>query len=113
MKIFENYLQEFSDITVEEALTLLGVLEVVNEKVIVFDSNKSQNIITTPKRICWLVPKENKAFTVGPIQFCGGPPNEPGWFTGTLLTLVLDKIMYNDAMFEINGMKLALGGVYG
>lgn len=33
------------------------------------------------------------------VQFGGGPPGSYGWFTGTLVTFVCDRIMYHAARF--------------
>lgn len=33
------------------------------------------------------------------VQFGGGPPGSYGWFTGTIVTFVCDRIMYHAAKF--------------
>jgi hypothetical protein len=30
---------------------------------------------------------------IGPLKFRGGPPNKVAWYDGTLLTLIIDKIL--------------------
>lgn len=34
-----------------------------------------------------------RASEVGPLRFYGGPPSRPGWYYGSVLTLLLDKIL--------------------
>jgi hypothetical protein len=42
---------------------------------------------------------------VGPLKFSGGPPNKIAWYDGTLLTLIIDKIL--NAYVEGNQNLLA------
>jgi hypothetical protein len=33
------------------------------------------------------------ASDIAPIEFYGGPPNRPAWYSGTLLTFLVDRIL--------------------
>ena len=36
------------------------------------------------------------------ISFCGGPPGNVFTVEGTLLTLLVDRLLYNEALLEMN-----------
>jgi|WetSurMetagenome_2_1015567.scaffolds.fasta_scaffold02484_8 hypothetical protein len=109
MRPFEDYQRELTGITLEEAVTLLQEIGYDKERIIL--RTPTGNFIGTPMSVCFKLPGKRLANTIGPIEFCGGPPGRVRWVIGTLETFVLDKMMTFDAdaeiHYEIYGTKVA------
>lgn len=50
---------------------------------------------TMPQKLLKEFPSIERLYAneIGPLHFYGGPPNKPGWYKGTLLTLLMDKVL--------------------
>lgn len=82
------------------SLQHLTVTRVVNYLTYTFDSGtdeiKVEDTVTTPIGLandCWPGILASEV----PILFWGGPPDEPDWFQGSLLTMLIDRLFYNVA----------------
>lgn len=110
MRSFADYEREYENLTAGQAIDLLIELDAITDRIIV--EGAAGNIMMTPMRMCFKIPGERKASTLGPIQFCGGPPGTYTWVVGSLLAMVMDKVMYRDAKEEAKarryGMKVAV-----
>lgn len=109
MRSFEEYLREFADLTAGQAIDILSEMQIEKDRIII--EGRAGNVMTTPMHFCFKLPWDTPACTVGPIQFCGGPPGQYNWIQGTLLTMVLDHVMHHDATEELKtrlyGTKIA------
>ncbi len=102
-------------ISISEALKILHDFGCETEEVLVTGPRGSYK--TTPWKIAADYSDEYPAQGTREFTFCGGPPGQHGWFTGTLLTLVIDKILYRIAKEKItqfyyqrNGIKVKVKG---
>jgi hypothetical protein len=92
--------------TVREALGILKDMQVEDEKIIFSDATGSHAV--TIWDYCYGIPDRVLASSIEPIQFSGGPPGRYFWTVGSLNTLVMDKLMYRDAVEEVrNGSHVA------
>jgi hypothetical protein len=92
--------------TVREALDILEAMNVEDEKIIFSDATGSHAIPIWD--YCTGIPDSVLADSIEPIQFSGGPPGQYFWSVGSLNTLVMDKLMYRDAIEEVrNGSHVA------
>ena len=110
MKKLEEYQKEFNGLTAGEAIDILVGLQGEKDQIII--PVDTGNIITTPLKLCFKTPCDVSAAIIGPFQFCGGPPGRYGWVSGTLLTMVIDKVMHYDSTEEtrerLYGTKVAV-----
>lgn len=104
MKPFCAYRKECEHLNVTEALKILKTLDCLYEKIIVNTTmgNKAISIAV----FCRNIPDVVFASSVGPIQFSGGPPGDYFWILGSLRDIVIDKLMYRDAIAERRGEVL-------
>lgn len=100
MKPFEDYEREFHGLTVDEALTILSECDSLHESVLVLNKTTKLLEVKTIHKICKRIPGDTKAIDVGPVQFQGGPPGSYLWIHGSLLTMVMDKVMLSDVADE-------------
>jgi hypothetical protein len=100
MRPLIQYLSEYRHISIAMALNLLSDIKADGEQVLVWDYGENGVKATTPRQLCSGFPAHRKASTIGPFQFLGGPPDRINWLDGSLLTFVVDKIMYKDAIEE-------------
>jgi hypothetical protein len=112
MRSFEEYQREFANLTAGEGIAILSELSMAGDRIIV--PSQVGNVMTTPMKLCFKLPYETPANTVGPLQFCGGPPGQYDWIEGSLATMVMDHVMHHDAVEErrtrIYGTKIAVSG---
>ncbi len=86
-------------ISVAEALVMLHDLKCETESIVVTDTQG--NYLTTPWRLAAKYANDYPAAGVGPFTFSGGPPGQPYWYTGSLLTLVIDRHLRRIAQHKI------------
>jgi len=98
MRSISEYERTFSHISVGLALDLLNDLQVSDDRILAYHPGEEKITITTAPEYCAKINPAYLASSVGPIQFLGGPPGRENWTDGTLLTFVMDKVMYRDAM---------------
>lgn len=94
------------------ALRFMTVSRAVNYLTYVFDaaleeildlSDCHQKWATTPAELV-------TSFNAGqlacdtPVVFWGGPPDAGDWYTGTLLTMLVDRLFYSVAQGDIGGV---------
>lgn len=110
MKSLEEYQREFANLTASEAVDILSEMGALADQIIIDGVAGSK--VTTPFKYCFEIPQDIPAATIGPIQFCGGPPGQYNWIKGSLLTMILDYVMHYDATEErrkrIYGTKVAV-----
>jgi hypothetical protein len=97
MRALAEYEKYCEDITVEAARDLLLELDCDQEKIIICAPGGNYTIPVL--EYCQGL-EQLLAEHVNPIQFCGGPPGEYFWVVGSLKTMVIDKLMYYDAVAE-------------
>ena len=103
MKLSE-YETDLANLSVHSACGLLIDLDAYLDNVVIYDYGRKTNVDITIKDLCKTIHGSQMAVTVGPLSFCGGPPGQYNWYRGSLLTLVLDKVMHHDASeFSLNG----------
>jgi hypothetical protein len=100
MKPFEDYEREFIDLTVDDALIILSACESLDENILVLNKTTKFLEVKTVLKACKNIRGDTKAIDISHIQFHGGPPGRYLWVRGSLLTLVMDKIMQSDAADE-------------
>jgi hypothetical protein len=77
----------------------INAIRVINYLYYTFNASRNLIILngfhTMPEKLIkdfpgieYLLAKE-----IGPLKFRGGPPNKIAWYDGTLLTLIIDKIL--------------------
>lgn len=96
MKKFSDYETYCIGMTLREAMELLIELD-ADQDVIILDNNKSITI----RDYCQNIPGSVWIDSIGPFQFCGGPPGQFFWIAGTLKHFVMEKLMYRDAVIEV------------
>jgi hypothetical protein len=99
MKPVADYETYCMGMTVREALDILEAMNVEDEKIIYSDVNGSHAVSIWD--FCYKIPDSVLASSIEPIQFSGGPPGQYFWAVGSLNTLVMDKLMYRDAIEEV------------
>lgn len=94
--MFSHLEREFDNVTASEVAQLLLNEFNMDKAVIEFSSGRKLTLI----EILDTVNDNNiDARSVSPIKFWGGPPNgEAKQFTGSLLTMLFDQILYNHAL---------------
>jgi hypothetical protein len=81
-------------------------MNIEDEKIIVHDATGRHAV--TIWDYCNGIPSSVLSSSIEPIQFSGGPPGLYFWTVGSLNTLVMDKLMYRDAVEEArNGSHVA------
>jgi hypothetical protein len=106
MKPVSSYEMYCIGMTVHEALEILIEMEAEEEKIII--TTQDGNKYVTIWDYCNGVPGSVQAESIEPIQFCGGPPGQYFWVVGSLKTLIMDRLMYKDAIIEVrNGSNVA------
>jgi hypothetical protein len=63
---------------------------------------KSGNKMLTVYEILNYWHGEFPAAGIKPIIFCGGSPGQSQWYTGSLLTMVIDRILYKVSIERVN-----------
>jgi hypothetical protein len=101
MKSVKEYYQKYFNLTVNEAFDLLYDLGILDETILKWNSEESKMEKTTPWGLLTNIQDNLVIRNMGPVQFCGGPPSELSWLTGTLLSYVLDRIMAQDLKYEL------------
>lgn len=92
-----------------EAFQTITCSQCVNYLTYIFDASEQPIIMgglyTTPAKFLISLPSvaTHLASTIGPIQFKGGPPTQPGVYKGSLLTLLIDAMLQAVA---INNKKI-------
>ncbi len=76
-------------------LTAGGAVSILKKRGHLDDHVTLNGVATTPGGI--LKHKESSALAtnIGPVAFFGGPPNNLKWFTGSILTYILDKVYFS------------------
>jgi hypothetical protein len=97
MRAICEYEKYCEGMMVKRALDLLIELECDQEKIII--STQDGNYTISVRKYC-LGLEHILAKNIQPIQFCGGPPGQWFWTVGSLQTMVIDKLMYYDAVAE-------------
>ena len=93
MKLVDKLSGQLGAISVAEAVEMLMDMNCADEAVLIPDDTKG-NRQSSP----WLI-LDNEDMEDYPaagciIIFCGGPPGNQYWYTGSLLSMVVDKLLY-------------------
>jgi hypothetical protein len=99
MKSFLEYRTALTGMTVREAMDILKHLGSQDETIIV-QNTRGQNHTVCVGEHCQPLPDYMLAIDIHPLLFAGGPPEKYFWVTGNLFDMVVDKIMYRDAIDE-------------
>ena len=105
MKSFAEYKAQCAGLTVKDAIDILIRFGCESDKIIICGPHG--NYTVSVWTYCSGIPATVLASEIKPILFSGGPPNKYFWVRGTLNDLVVDKLMYSDAVTEKIGMKVA------
>lgn len=92
MKLADRLLAQLGGISIEEAVEMLRDWGYADEAIVIpgEDGNKA----SSPWRILNEELMADYPAAGCTILFNGGPPGNTYWYTGTLLTMVVDKIMF-------------------
>lgn len=107
MKNLEFYLHSFRNLKVGEAWTFLSSLGALDDTILIWNIYEEKFKRTTPRNVFDGYGHLDACDKIGPVQFSGGPPGQPLWATGSMVTFTLDKIMYHVAHEEL--MKQQFG----
>ncbi len=114
MTLADKMMEQLGAISVEEAVEMLMDMGYADEPIVIPD-NKG-NRTSSPWRILNEDYMADYPAAGCTIIFCGGPPGQPYWYTGSLLTLVIDKLMLKIAeekikflYYERPGFKVKVG----
>jgi hypothetical protein len=99
MKSFLEYRVALAGMTIREAMDILKCLNLQDETIII-QNTRGQNHTVCVGEHCQPLPCYMLATDVQPLLFAGGPPDKYFWVTGNLFDMVVDKIMYRDAVDE-------------
>ncbi|GMU26205.1 MAG: hypothetical protein AMXMBFR16_11100 [Candidatus Uhrbacteria bacterium] len=106
-----NYLlTQLDELTAHDALQILSSDFACGNTRVQFVRSKAE--YTVDSMLGWKHFNSIKASVVGPIWIMAGPPNAHEWYTGTLVTLVADRILrdhvhtgsYSDLIYERDGI---------
>ena len=93
-----EFITRHGSMSVNEAGEYLLFHNSLNEPII--RPTKTGNKTITPIELLDVFPGDYPAAGAGPILFCGGPPGHVRWLAGSLLTMILDKMLYNVTQIE-------------
>jgi len=83
-----------------ENLKVLGASNVLRNRGYLDDDIEYEGLTSTPGLVLKGVMKDkglkSLAANIGPVKFFGGPPSNLRWFTGSMLTYVLDRVYYSN-----------------
>ena len=99
MKSFLEYRTALTGMTIREAMDILKHLDSHDETIIVQNTRGQNNTVRVCEH-CQPLPGYMLALDVQPLLFAGGPPDHYFWVTGNLFDMVVDKLMYRDAIDE-------------
>ena len=87
-------------ISLLEAIEMLRDLDCTDEKII--QISKIGNTLVSINQLYEIFDSEFPAAGIKPLLFCGGPPGRSQWYTGNLLTLLIDRILYKVSIERVN-----------
>lgn len=106
MKSFQEYLDEYSYLIMADVEIIMRDLDIKDEKIIVCGPHGNYSVAL--EIYCDGIPETVLAASVKPLLFSGGPPGQYFWIEGSLQDLIMDKVMYSDAVNErLSGMEVA------
>jgi hypothetical protein len=97
--LLANLQTQLGAISVIEALRMLRDFKCDTEEVLA--TGAAGNYKTNPWKITADYSDEYPAAGIGPMTFCGGPPGQSYWYTGSLLMFVIDRILYQIASHKV------------
>lgn len=100
MTTIEKMEAQLSQISVMDAIEILCDLDHVDDSILLPKENEPA-VVATPWDLLDGCDTEYPAVGCSPIIFCGGPPGSPFWYTGSLLTMVIDKFLYNCVVKDV------------
>ena len=98
MKSFLEYRTALAGMTVREAMDILQHVDSQDESVIIQTERGNKTVRINDH--CKPLPGYMLATEVYPLIFAGGPPDHYFWVPGNLFDMVIDKLMYRDAVEE-------------
>ncbi len=78
-------------------LKVKGAASILKKRGYLDDNITFEGIDSTPGIVLKNQGQSALAHNIGPIAFFGGPPSNLKWFTGSLLTYVLDRVYFSRA----------------
>lgn len=111
MILADKMRMQLGAISIEEAVEILMDMGYADEPVVIPD--EKGNRTSSPWRILNEEYMADYPAVGCTLMFCGGPPGNTSWYTGSLLTLVIDKLMLKITeeklkffMYERPGFKI-------
>lgn len=97
---------QLDELTAHDALVILATDFAAGNTKVIFVRSKAE--YTVNSMLSWKHFNHIQASVVGPIWIMAGPPDAHEWYTGTLATLVADRILrdhvhtgsYSDLIYE-------------
>jgi hypothetical protein len=102
--MFETYCRVFNDTDIVEARRTLGDYDLLHEEVGYFCAGGKLTRMPVDVLMSRFTPC-TKVRLVHIISFIGGPPGQQRWYSGTLLTYLLDRILWKRHMRVIENGK--------
>lgn len=72
-----------------------GAVSILKKRGYLDDNITFKGVETTPGIVLKHQDTSSLATNIGPIAFFGGPPSDLKWFTGSILTYVLDRVYFS------------------